>query len=397
MSTLDTLNPTRVDPLVPAAVFARLRETEPVSKVRMPGGQVAWLVTRHDLIREVLGNPAFSADFFHFALLTPDADTENKIPGMFNRMDAPEHTRYRKALQRPFTAPAIARLRPQIERIVAVTLDECSVKGRNVDFVADFALPIPSLVICELLGVPYADREQFHRWSQIIMDLGASPEDSHEARTEMPAYIAGIARQYRVREGTGLISDLVRDHGDEFTDEEIGGLGFELLLAGHETTANMMSLSALVAMTNPEARDLFTRGATDAELDVAIRELLRYLSITHMSPLRRTTRSGLVVGGIEFAEGDYVCCHVPAANRDPQVWSDADELKLDRKPEPHLAFGFGVHLCLGQALARLELQVALPAFFGRFPEAALATDLDDLRFRTEMFVYGLHALPTTLY
>lgn len=396
-TTVPELNPPRVDPLVPPAIFDRLRDTEGVSKVIMPSGDEAWLVTRHGLVREVLANPGFSADFFHFALLAKDADVEKRIPGMFNRMDAPDHTRYRKALQPAFTAPAIARLRGEIERIVAEALEDCAGRGPDIDFVTDFALPIPSLVICELLGVPYDDRDRFHRWSQTFMDLTAPAADKEEAKTQMPAYIAGLAAEYRTRDAEGLIADLVRKHGDEFTDEEIGGVGFELLLAGHETTANMMSLCALIAMTNPAARALFSGSATDGEFDVAIRELLRYLSITHMSPLRRAAQPGLKIGDVEIAKGDYVVCHVPAANRDPSVWQDADSLQLDREPAPHLAFGFGAHLCLGQALARLELQIALPVFFKRFPDVQLACDLSELRFRSEMFVYGMHGLPATLW
>jgi cytochrome P450 len=314
---------------------------------------------------------------------------------MFNRMDAPDHTRYRKVLQRAFTAPSVARLRPVIEALSQQALEDCADAGPAVDFVHTFALPIPSLVICELLGVPYQDRGQFHAWSQVALDLTASPDARHEATTQMPAYIAELSRQYRSEPGTGLINELAREHGDEFTDLEIGGLGFELLLAGHETTANMLSLCALIGMTNDAARDLFTRNASDAELDIAVRELLRYLSITHMSPLRRAL-ADVTIGGADIAAGDYVCCHVPAANRDPKVWSEADQLLLDRAPAPHLAFGYGAHLCLGQALARLELQIALPMFFRRFPNAQLAEDVANLSFRHEMFVYGLHALPVML-
>jgi cytochrome P450 len=396
VTTVPTLNPPRENPLVAPAIFDRLRDREGVSKVVMPSGDEAWLVTRHDLVRQVLTSPVMSSAFFHLALLAKDASVEDRIPGMFNRMDAPDHTRYRKVLQRTFTAPSVARLRPVIEALAQQALEECADAGPAVDFVHSFALPIPSLVICELLGVPYQDRGQFHAWSQVALDLTASPEAKLEAKTQMPTYIAELSRQYRSEPGAGLIADLARNHGDEFTDLEIGGLGFELLLAGHETTANMLSLCALIAMTNDAARDLFTRDASDAELDIAIRELLRYLSITHMSPLRRAEQD-VTIGGVVIAAGDYVCCHVPAANRDPKVWSEADKLQLDRAPAPHLAFGYGAHLCLGQALARLELQIALPMFFKRFPDARLAADLANLEFRHEMFVYGLHALPVVLF
>jgi cytochrome P450 len=395
VTTVPTLNPPRENPLVAPAIFDRLRDLEGISKVVMPSGDEAWLVTSHDLVREVLTNPVMSAAFFHLALLAKDASVEDRIPGMFNRMDAPDHTRYRKVLQRAFTAPSVARLRPVIEALSQQALEDCADAGPAVDFVHTFALPIPSLVICELLGVPYQDRGQFHAWSQVALDLTASPDARHEATTQMPAYIAELSRQYRSEPGTGLINELAREHGDEFTDLEIGGLGFELLLAGHETTANMLSLCALIGMTNDAARDLFTRDASDAELDIAVRELLRYLSITHMSPLRRAL-ADVTIGGADIAAGDYVCCHVPAANRDPKVWSEADQLLLDRAPAPHLAFGYGAHLCLGQALARLELQIALPMFFRRFPNAQLAEDVANLSFRHEMFVYGLHALPVML-
>jgi cytochrome P450 len=397
VTTVPTLNMPRENPLVTPAVFDRLRDVEGISKVIMPSGEEAWLVLRHDLVREVLASDAMSADFFHLALLSKHfGSVEERIPGMFNRMDAPDHTRFRKVLQRPFTAPNIARLRPVIETLTRQTLEACAAAGPEVDFVSAFALPIPSLVICELLGVPYSDRSQFYAWSQVALDLTASAEAKQQAKVQMPAYIAELARQYRDKPGRGLIADLVKEHGDDFTNLEIGGLGFELLLAGHETTANMLSLCALIAMTDSAARALFTRDAGDDELDIAVRELLRYLSITHMSPLRRA-KYDVKIGGVEIAAGDYVCCHVPAANRDPRVWSEADRLQLDRAPAPHLAFGFGAHLCLGQALARLELQIALPLFFRRFPGAEVTESIENLGFRHEMFVYGLHALPVRLF
>lgn len=395
VTTLPTLTPSRIDPLVPPEIFLRLQATEGVSRVVMPSGDEAWLVTRYDLVREVLADPNFSADFFHLALLVQNADVESRIPGMFNRMDAPDHTRYRKALQRAFTARSIAALRGSIEQIVSSTVDNCAAAGPNVDFVETFALPIPSLVICELLGVPYADRARFHHWSQVMLDLTAPADAIAEAKEGMPAYIADLAAQYRRHGGTGLIAELVGAHGDEFTDIELGGLGFELLLAGHETTANMLSLSTLIGLVNPAARALFTDTSDEAALDLAVRELLRYLSITHMSPLRRALRD-TQIADVQVRSGDYVVCHIPAANRDPRIWDNADELVLDRSAQPHLAFGFGAHLCLGQALARLEMQVALPAFFRRFPNVRLAADLNQLSFRSEMFVYGMHALPVTL-
>ncbi|MET8424560.1 cytochrome P450 [Nocardia sp. NPDC004860] len=374
------------------AEYRELREQDPVAHVTLPDGIDGWLITRYADVRAVLSDPRFSS---RRRGVTGNHRGSQEIPppppGWFIFMDAPEHSRLRKMLTGRFTVRRMRELTPAVERIVADHLDAMAAATGPVDLVQDFALPIPSLVICELLGVPYADRAEFQHNSATLLRLGAPAEEVAQAQLELNQLIHRLAVQKRTEPGDDILSALVRD-GD-LTDEELAGIGVLLLVAGHETTANMIALSTLCLLRDPAQLALLR--AEPEHADAVVEELLRFLSVIQFG-IRRTALADVEVGGQLIPAGGTVVAHLPAANRDPELFPDHPEnLDLLRPHRPHVAFGFGIHQCIGQQLARLELRIALTALFERFPELRLAVPLEAVPMRDEMVVYGVHELPVT--
>ncbi|MEU6584995.1 cytochrome P450 [Nocardia sp. NPDC046763] len=382
----------RTCPFSPPGEYRELREQDPVAHVTLPDGIDGWLITRYADVRAVLSDPRFSS---RRRGVTGNHRGSQEIPppapGWFIFMDAPEHTRLRKMLTGQFTVRRMRELAPAVERIVADHLDAMAAATGPIDLVQDFALPIPSLVICELLGVPYADRAEFQHNSATLLRLGAPAEEVAQAQLELNQLIHRLAVQKRTEPADDILSALVRD-GD-LTDEELAGVGVLLLVAGHETTANMIALSTLCLLRDPAQLALLR--AEPEHADAVVEELLRFLSVIQFG-IRRTALEDVEVGGQLIPAGSTVVAHLPAANRDPELFPDDPEsLDLLRPHRPHVAFGFGIHQCIGQQLARLELRIALTALFERFPELRLAVPLDAVPMRDEMVVYGVHELPVT--
>ncbi|GAB1820133.1 cytochrome P450 [Herbidospora sp. RD11066] len=369
--------------------LAGLLGREGLVKVPLPyGGPEAWLVTRYDEVRDVLRDTeTFSnAEGMHIRLpelpeVTPEELAQMRSGAML-MMDPPEHTRLRRMLTPEFTMRRIRRLEPRITEIVDDHLDAMEVKGPPADLVTDFATPIPSLVICELLGVPYADREAFQARTATLMDLSRTHEERTVAQKEARAYMADLVARHLATPGDDLLGMLIREHDVEV--DELIGIGGLLLIAGHETTANMLALGTLALLRNPgqlaRLRD---------HVDGAVEELLRYLSIIHSGVVKVATRD-VVLSGTPIAAGEVVMVSLPAANRDPALVADPDRLDIGRDHPAHVAFGYGAHHCLGAPLARLELQIAFPALFARFPGLREAGPAG---FRSHHFVYGLTTLP----
>jgi cytochrome P450 len=279
------------------------------------------------------------------------------------------------------------RLVPRVEEIVAEHLDAMAQAGPPAELVGDFALPVPSMVICELLGVPYADRGEFTARSSRQLDSTIDVGERLRLADEARAYMTDLVARHRADPGEDLLGMLIREHAADITDAELVGIGNLLLIAGHETTSNMLSLGTLALLEHP---DQLARVRDDpASVDAAVEELLRWLTVVHGGFPRAATRD-TTVGGHPVAAGELVIGSLAAANRDPEVVERGDELDLSRTPAPHLAFGHGIHHCLGAPLARIEMRVAFPALLQRFPTLHLAGEPE---FRHRTLIYGLHRLP----
>ncbi|WP_101790492.1 cytochrome P450 [Nonomuraea indica] len=378
----------------PDPELGRLREEEGVRRVMTPLGQQAWIVTRHADVRMVLGD----AERFPLArqglARLPGAPefTEEQLAqlqaGNLLAHDPPEHTRLRRLLAGEFTLRRMRRLEPRITRIVAEHLDAMERAGSPADLVPAFALPIPSLVICELLGVPYADRDGFQRRTSRMLDMSAPPQERVAAQLESRAYMTELVGRVRAEPGDELLGMLVREHGDALTDDELVGIGSLLLVAGHETTSNMLGLGTLALLRHPEQLDLLRKEPD--RIDAAVEELLRWLSIVHSGTLK-VAAAEVEIAGHTIRPGELVMCSLPTANRDPAVLPEPQALDISRGAPGHLAFGHGVHHCLGAPLARMEMRIAFPALLERFPGLRAAEP--EGRFRAFHVVYGLASLP----
>jgi len=344
----------------------------------------ARLAVRHEDVRAVYGN---SVEFSNGAQSRLEG-TENV--GFMLGYDPPEHTRLRRMLTPEFTLRRMRAMRPRIAEIVDAALSAMAAAGPGVDLVAEFALPVPSLVICELLGVPYEDRATFQSLTHRQLDFAVPLEDRTRAGEEMGQYLAGLVERHLRAPGEDLIGALITLHGHDLSFEELVGLAGMLLIAGHETTSNMLGLGSLLLLENPAQLALLRDDPT--LVDGAVEELLRYLSVVHFG-LPREVVTPVTVAGDTLTVGELVLCLIILANRDPSLLPDADRLDLTRKPSPHLAFGHGIHHCVGAPLARLEMTIAFPALLRRFPTLRLAVPPADIQFRTTTPVYGVHTLP----
>ncbi|ALG11273.1 cytochrome P450 [Kibdelosporangium phytohabitans] len=377
----------RRDKFAPVPDLLRLRDEQPVTRVKLAVGGTAWLVTRYSDIREVFGG----SGRFSNAPIGPFREQNEGRSGFLLGYDAPEHTRLRRMLTPEFTVRRIRRLQPRIEAIVTEHLDAIEQAGPPADLVTTFALPIPSLVICELLGVPYEDRDGFQENAKVRLDMSRDMDERVAAVQQSRDYLAGLVRTARADPGEDMLGMLVREHGDELDDHELTGVADLLLLAGHETTSNMLSLGTLLLLRHPVQAAAVRSGEL---VDQAVEEMLRYLSIVHTGVFR-TALEDVELSGQRIAAGDLVVCSLPSANRDPALGQDLGTFDITRKISAHMAFGHGLHHCLGAPLARMEMKIAYPALLRRFPNLALAVGYEEVPFRSFSFIYGLEALPLT--
>jgi len=264
--------------------------------------------------------------------------------------------------------------------------------GPPADLVADFALPIPSLVICELLGVPYADRASFQARTSRLLDISLPMDERLELGRESRGYMADLVARAQALRGDDMLGMLVREHGDDLSTDELIGIAGLLLVAGHETTSNMLGLGTLALLRRPQQLALVRDDP--AAVGPAVEELLRWLGIVH-SGIPRVTMQDVELGGVAIPADSLVILSLTGANRDPRFLADGDRLDVGRDAAGHVAFGHGVHHCLGAPLARMEMRIAFPALLRRFPGLALAVPYEEIGFREFAFVYGLHALPVT--
>ncbi len=383
----------RRDRFAPVDELRQVREGPGVRQVTTPFGAQIWLVTRYADVRQVLGD---ATRFSNRMAFTPPADTRTDEErakaraGQLLAADPPEHTRLRRLLTPEFTVRRMNRLEPRIIEIVDQHLDAMEAAGSPADLVPTFALPIPSLVICELLGVPYADRGEFQARTARQLDLSIPVEERITLGRAGRVYMESLVARAKADPGEDMLGMLVREHAGEVTDDELVGIGNLLLIAGHETTSNMLALGTLALLQHPDQLAL-VRDNPDAAAP-AVEELLRWLTIVH-SGVVRTATADVEVAGHTIHAGDLVVCSLPTANRDPELVDDPERLDVTRGAPGHLAFGHGVHHCLGAPLARMEMRIAFPALLRRFPGLALDVPLDEVPFRAFHFIYGLQALP----
>ena len=384
-------------PLNPAPLLGELRERRPVSRVTLWDGRSAWLVTRHTEVRAALRDSRLSADVNNpaYPFLSQGQVATRRLLESFIRMDPPEHDRHRRILVPEFLAKRVEAMRPGIQEVVDRLLDEMIAAGPPADFVSAFALPLPSLIICRLLGVPYADHAFFEHHSSVGFNRGSTVDEIYASHRELTDYLSRLVAVKAKEPTDDLLSRLVisQESAGDLTRHELVNMALILLMAGHETTANMTALSVLELLRHPEQRELLR---TRPELiPGAVEELLRLHSIVQ-NGLPRVATEDFDLGGTTIRAGDAVLISLSAANRDPRAFESPDELDVERNPRNHVAFGFGIHQCIGQPLARLELQVALATLLRRLPGLRIGdTPPEKLEYRHSMTVFGVYNLPVT--
>ncbi|MFF8732421.1 cytochrome P450 [Streptomyces sp. NPDC015171] len=384
-------------PFDPPPALGTLRDETPISRVRLWDGSTPWLVTRYEDQRSLLADPRISSDSdqAHYPHTGPAQRERRTLSRTFITMDDPDHARLRRMVTGAFSIKNVESLRPPIQRIADGLIDTMLAGPKPVDLVQAFALPVPSLVICELLGVPYADHDFFQANSRILVKRSTTARQGREAVLRLAEYLERLIGARLAHPADDLLSTLAeRVRAGELSRREAADMGVLLLIAGHETTANMIALGTLTLLRHPDQLALVRESDDPRLIASAVEELLRYLTITH-SGRRRVAREDIEIGGVTIRAGDGVIIANDIGNRDPDAFPDPGRLDVTRNPRHHLAFAFGVHQCLGQPLARVELQVVYATLYRRVPGLRLAVDFDRIPFKHDGLVYGVYELPVT--
>lgn len=388
----------------PYPAYAWLRAHSPVHRTTLPSGVEAWLVTRYEDARQALADARLSKDPAHHAGPS-DAKGKTGIPGerkaeltthLLN-IDPPDHTRLRRLVSKAFTPRRVAAFAPRVQELTDRLIDGFADRG-EADLIHDFAFPLPIYAICDLLGVPEEDQDDFRDWAGMMIRHGGGPRGG-VARSvkKMRGYLAELIHRKRENPGDDLISDLIRasDHGEHLTENEAAAMAFILLFAGFETTVNLIGNGVYALLCHPEQRERLQRSLAAGEsglLATGIEELLRYDGPVELATWRYATVP-LTLGGEEIGAGDPVLVVLAAADRDPERFPDPDRLDLARSDNQHLGYGHGIHYCLGAPLARLEGQTALATLLARLPDLRLAVEPGELRRRGGLIMRGLRTLP----
>ncbi|MGW6277404.1 cytochrome P450 [Kribbella sp. NPDC055071] len=383
-------------PFDPASEYAAFRQSDAPAKVSTPAGVDAYVVSRYDDVRTVLRDRRLSSRSAPSDHVTPGAVLDGEVPtGSIIHVDGDAHKRLRRLLTGEFTVRRMEAMRPRVVAMIEERLDAMLAKGGPVDLVQEFALPIPSLVICELLGVPYEQRDQFQERSALLVTVDGDPDEMMRVSDELTQYMAGLVMAKQAKRDDDLLSRLItrgEEEGDALTLPELVTLGISLLVAGHETTANMIALSTLALLRTPEQLAALQADPTLAA--AAVEELLRYLSVVQFGLFRHVTDE-VQVGETTIESGGFLIAALSSANRDERIFPDPDRLDLNRKHSAHVAFGFGPHQCLGQQLARVELEEVFSRLYTRIPTLRLAVPFEDLEYKNNTLVYGVTSLPVT--
>jgi cytochrome P450 len=386
----------------PWAIYQRLRATGPVQRVLVPGGVPMWLVTSYADARALLADPRLSKDYEGIRELFPPGRAgtyESPMAAHMLNSDPPAHTRLRTLVNQALGARTIGRLRPRIEGIADELLDAMPATsagpgGPAVDLIEAYAFRLPITVICELLGVPAADRNDFQAWSKAFVSA-VPPHVVRDAERSVTAYLTALIDAKRVSPSDDLLSDLLHISGQpgQLWPDELVRMAFLLLVAGFEPTASLIGNGVLALLRHPGQLSLLR--SEPSRLPGAIEELLRYEAPLHVATMRYTTEP-VVVAGTEIPDGALVLISMLAANRDAERFADPDELDIARQDPGHLAFGHGIHYCAGAPLARLEGQIAIGRLLDRFPAMTLAGEAEELRWRGSVLMRSLSSLPVRL-
>lgn len=374
-------------------IYDTLRQQEPISRVRLPYGGEGWLVTRYADTKNLLGDARFSTAMAVGREDVPRCMLKPPVTTMIT-MDPPEHTRLRKLVAKAFTAKRLEELRPRVRGIVDERLNEMERIGPPADLVSNLALPLPVRVICDMLGVPSEDEFRFVQFSEAAMSTTtATYESIGDSIGTFWTYLAELVTRRRAEPAGDLLTALIaaRDEGDRLSEDELIGLVLILLVAGHETTANQIANFTYLLLSDQDRWDLLR---DEPELvPGAVEELLRWVQLSSGGVSPRIAKEDVEMCGVTVRAGEAVFTHTPSANRDEAVFVNGGVLDLTRDVNPHIAFGYGVHYCLGAQLARMELQETLGAMLRRFPLLRLAVPADEVPWKSGLLVYGPQALP----
>lgn len=385
-------------PFAPSPAMRSLSGYGPLTRVRSWGDSTPWAVTGHAEQKALLSDARLSAEFSQPGFPSPVDPAHAHAGGTdlsFVGMDDPEHARLRRMISGTFTIKRVEAMRPRVQQMADDFIDAMLAGPKPADLVQALALPIPSLVISDMLGVPYEDHEFFQTNSKTIVSAVATPQARQTAHSNLATYLDELVGRKLTEPGEDLLSSLCEQiRNGELTRREAAAMGVLLLLGGHETTANMISLGTLLLLRHPDQLALIRDTDNPAVIRDAVEELLRYLSIVHLGR-RRTALEDIEIAGHTIRAGDGVILLGELANRDPSVFPDPDRLDLTRNARQHQAFGAGTHHCVGQPLARMELQVIYPTLFRRIPTLRTTDDIDTIPFKYDAVIYGLHALPVT--
>ncbi len=396
----------------PYPAYAWLRENAPVHRTPLPSGVEAWLVTRYGDAKQALADQRLSKNPVHHAE-PAHAKGKTGIPGerkaelmthLLN-IDPPDHTRLRRLVSKAFTPRRVAAFAPRVQELTDRLIDGFAEKG-EADLIHEFAFPLPIYAICDMLGVPREDQDDFRDWAGMMLrhtkaGHGGGPRGG-VARSvkKMRSYLAELIHRKRESLGQGedddLISGLIRasDHGEQLSENEAAAMAFILLFAGFETTVNLIGNGVYALLRHPEQRERLQASLAAGEselLATGVEELLRFDGPVELATWRFATEP-LSLGGQDIAAGDPVLVVLAAADRDPERFTDPDTLDLSRRDNQHLGYGHGIHYCLGAPLARLEGQTALATLLRRMPDLRLAGDPADLRWRGGLIMRGLRTL-----
>lgn len=378
-------------PFDPPPEYQRLRAEEPVARAVLRDGQPVWLVTRHSDVRSILTDPRISGDLRQPGMPVPGGGNRSPAGVPYPRTDPPDHRFWRRLLLPAFTVRRAREMRPRIHAIVDETLDAMERLPQPVDLVEAFALPIPSLVICDILGVPYEDHAFFQAKAQVMMNRNSTPKDLEDTVADLRAYMGELFAVKRRAPVDDLLTKLVQAQAEYgISDTDLAKVAQSVLNAGHETTANMIALSTLVLLEHPEALAELREG-TSSWSD-AVEELLRYLGIGDLvSP--RTAMMEVPIGDTVIRAGEGLFALTGSANRDADVFPDPDTFDIHRTGRQHVGFGYGIHQCLGQNIARIELEIVFESLFRRFPGLRADVPIAELPYKHDTAIFGLHAFP----
>ncbi|MEU9568237.1 cytochrome P450 [Streptomyces sp. NPDC048161] len=391
-----TLPIPRVCPFSPPPEYAELREKEPVSKLHLPNKDEAWVLTRYEDVRAVLTDPRFSSDVRlpGYPFFTPERPNEQPIQLLIH-MDPPTHGEARRKVISEYTAKRTRDLRPRIQRIVDERLDAILRGPRPVDLVAEFAVPVPALVMFEQLGIPRADHAWFLSTNSLLISGLTSESDRDEAFGALSGYLMDLIEKKEAEPGDDLLSRQIAKNKESGTYDRtwLTGLALLLFIGGSENMTGMISLGTMALLRHPEQR---ARIAADPSLTPqAVEEMLRCFTIAELTMTRVATED-VEVGGKVIHAGEGLVALTNAADHDPAAFPDPDVFDIDRPARSHLAFGFGAHQCLGQSLARLEFQVIFDSLCARLPGMELAVPFGELKYKSDdEGVFGLVELPVT--